>query len=168
MPTVTCHYGDLSAEGANAADRNAVDVSTPIKLASIGLFNYMAGVNVVFPPRSAFACAEAHALSQVLSQRPKTQAVVWTNIKFSAATSDGGVLLWQPCANCCTWLSSSTNMVFVPAKNKKGGTWVSDGKTWYGLSKTALERIAGPAKPAKALDINDTSQFPSLQAATKK
>lgn len=154
MPTVTCHYpdathGNIEESGDNASVRGPVDVATPIQLASNRLHSYMLGLNKVFPTRSAFACAEAHALSLVLT-RLTPGNVDWEKFQFSPASSDGGYLLWKPCGNCCEWLSP---------------IW---GGSRYRLSEAALQQIKGPAQPAAPLNINDPGQFPALGAKVKK
>jgi hypothetical protein len=136
--------------GYNAEERplfNRDSPSTDIAEKSMNLVKFMDGINKI--GRSAYACAEAQALSNLLMKL--LPPIDYSLIKFDRPTAEGGLELWKPCENCMEWLTEA------------GGTGT---QSTYKLSGKVLELLSkepSSVKPKKVeLKLNDDNEFPSL------
>lgn len=151
MPTCKATYKTFSETGENASDRPTGDKAAPsvnIEMYAKPLADFMSKLDG--GGRSAYACAEAQALAKLLGQVGET--IDFAQIVLSRATSDGGVNLWAPCANCAQWLTES-------------GGWGPDKK--FKLAQNVLSVLAPKKKetgtpPPSRGTAGYKEAFPSL------
>ena len=108
MPDVNAKYGQVTALGHSAEDRKLWEMSFGSP-PSQNIRAYLPGLAKLMDTwkahqRSAYACAEADALANLLGKLGNQANMRYDEFEFSIAKSDGGQVLWQPCDNCSKWL----------------------------------------------------------------
>jgi len=163
---VTATYDGVQATGKNFEARDSlwelsfgIDPSVSIQLHARALHAKLEGLRKVTMnsslTRSAFSCAEAAALGNLLHSlaglgKLAGEGIDWGEIKFTIAVEDDGAR-WQPCANCSTWLEKL------------------DVHT-YRLDRPLLHELnmrAGPVKEVQKLGAYD-KDFPAFGTPSKK
>jgi hypothetical protein len=108
MPTITAEHNGTRAVGNNASERPIGDTEAPSVSISNNaprtFFNHLETLH--YHDRSAYACAEAQALSKLLAT-PEVNITRLSDIRFNTPNSHDGHLRWAPCDNCLSWLESS-------------------------------------------------------------
>lgn len=106
MPTIQATNGTTTVTGRNASERLTPAPSVAIKAYANPLGNFMDTLRNEADGRSAYACAEADALAQLLTVVGST--IDFGSIRFSRPTGEGGLELWQPCGNCSAWMDKAS------------------------------------------------------------
>ncbi len=102
MPEIVATYEQQTVTGFNAGEREADQAP------SISIYRIAPVLAKIMDElknegeRSAYACAEADALAQILTAIGA--GIDYKKIVFSRPNSDAGVILWEPCKNCSAWL----------------------------------------------------------------
>lgn len=108
MPSISASYEGTTVIGYNAGERPFGQTTPPsvaISQYAEPLFKLMEGLKNE-GDRSAYACAEAQALSMILAS--KNGLLDFDKIEFGRPTSDSEKLLWNPCRNCSAWLEQKS------------------------------------------------------------